>query len=350
MPGNDTKQPEHLLIIRLSALGDVAMTVPLVLALRQQYPELKLTVVSRPFYGSFFSEIPDVNFYPVNFDDAKKGIFYLYQLYRKLSHLQIDAFADLHNVLRTKVIRTFFSMSGVRTAYLDKGRSERKKLTTLGPKVISPIKPIIERQVEVCKKLGLNVSIRKVKLLPKKSLSKDTLSISGPKKQQWIGIAPFATYETKMYPMELMAASIDLLLKENYRIFLFGAGKKEIASLEKLAGVSDRVINMAGAISFEKELELISNLDLMLSMDSGNGHIAALFGIPVITMWGNTHPFAGFTPFGQPLENSLLPDIKKYPLLPTSVYGNKFIKGYEDCMKSIAPDAVLSKVKAVLSK
>ena len=92
----------------------------------------------------------------------------------------------------------------------------------------------------------------------------------------------------------------------------------------------------------------MSNLDLMLSMDSGNGHMAAMFGVPVITMWGNTHPFAGFVPFRQPIENSLLPDTETYPFLPTSVYGNKIVPDYTDCMKTIQPETVANKIKRIL--
>ena len=58
-------------------------------------------------------------------------------------------------------------------------------------------------------------------------------------------------------------------------------------------------------------------------MDSGNGHLAAMYGIPVITVWGVTHPYAGFAPFLQPEENSITADREQFPLIPTSVYGNK---------------------------
>ena len=83
-------------------------------------------------------------------------------------------------------------------------------------------------------------------------------------------------------------------------------------------------------------------------MDSGNGHLAAMYGIPVITLWGVTHPFTGFVPFHQPMENQLISDVEKYPLLPTSVYGNKYPTGYENVMESIEPLAVIEKIKKLL--
>ena len=105
---------------------------------------------------------------------------------------------------------------------------------------------------------------------------------------------------------------------------------------------------MAGKIKFQQELQLISNLDVMLSMDSGNTHIAAMLGVKVITLWGATHPYAGFSPFNQPLENALVSDSNQFPKLPTSVYGNKKVEGYEDAMRTILPQTIVLKVKNVL--
>jgi ADP-heptose:LPS heptosyltransferase len=82
----------------------------------------------------------------------------------------------------------------------------------------------------------------------------------------------------------------------------------------------------------------------MLSMDSGNAHLAAILGVKVITLWGATHPFAGFSPFNQPLENALTADSSLYPKLPTSVYGNKKVAGYEDAMRTILPINVVEKI------
>ena len=83
-------------------------------------------------------------------------------------------------------------------------------------------------------------------------------------------------------------------------------------------------------------------------MDSGNGHLAAIYGVPIITLWGVTHTYAGFGHFQQPEENQLFADRKKYTLLPTSVYGNKFPKGYEDAIATITPETVVKKIAAII--
>jgi ADP-heptose:LPS heptosyltransferase len=103
-------------------------------------------------------------------------------------------------------------------------------------------------------------------------------------------------------------------------------------------------------MKLQQELALISNLDVMVSMDSGNAHIAAMLGVKVITIWGATHPYAGFAPFNQPLENALLSDREKYPMLPTSVYGNKIVPGYEEAMRTITREMVVLRVQKQLEE
>ncbi|MEL6484514.1 MAG: glycosyltransferase family 9 protein, partial [Bacteroidota bacterium] len=164
------------------------------------------------------------------------------------------------------------------------------------------------------------------------------------------GIAPFAAHEGKMYPLEMMVEVIDILnCNADYQIVLFGGGTKEIEKFAEIAKSRDRVFSVAGELSLDEELALISNLDVMVAMDSGNAHLAANYGIPVITIWGVTHPYTGFYPFGQPEDNALLPDRDEFPLLPTSVYGNKVPKGYENVMETILPEQVVEKISKVLA-
>jgi ADP-heptose:LPS heptosyltransferase len=331
----------------MSAMGDVAMTVPVIRALVQQNPALKITVVSRPFFKPFFNGIPNVDFFAVDVKDRHKGFFGLVKLYSDLKKLKIDAVADLHNVLRSQIVRTLFSLSGVKVAATDKGRKDKKALTRLQPKEILPVKTMVQRHVETFKKLGFTVNLS-LSTFPEKSLlSNEIFQFSGEKGNfKWIGIAPFAQYESKVYPLDLMQKVIDVLAENNEnKIFLFGGGKEETEKLNTLAKQRENCIVVAGKIKLNQELQLISNLDVMLSMDSGNSHIAAMLGTKVITLWGATHPFAGFAPFNQPHENCLTSDRNQYPLLPTSVYGNKKVEGYEDVMRTISPETVIQRIQ-----
>jgi ADP-heptose:LPS heptosyltransferase len=102
-------------------------------------------------------------------------------------------------------------------------------------------------------------------------------------------------------------------------------------------------------MSFEEELAMLSNLDAMVSVDTGNGHLAAMYGVPVITLWGNTHPFAGFAPFLQPEENQITANREQFPLIPTSIYGNKVPDGYDKVMETIDCGSVVERLRVVLA-
>lgn len=341
---------KHVLIIRLSAMGDVAMAVPVIRTLLQQHNDIKVTVVSRPFFKPFFDDIDRVDFFGVDLKNRHKGFFGIYRIYKDLKKLKIDFVADFHNVLRSKILRSYFKITGASTAFTDKGRSEKKALTRLEKKVLKPVKSMIDRHADTLAQLGFKVDLSKIDFPEKSVLSDEILTITNEKSDDnWIGIAPFAQYQTKVYPLDLMKETVKLLAENpQNKLFLFGGGKEEILKLNTLQQKLSNVTVVAGKLKFTQELSLIQHLNVMLSMDSGNGHIAAMYGVSVVTLWGQTHPYAGFVPFNQPLENSLVPDLKKYPFLPTSVYGNKIIEGYDDAMRCIQPQQIVNKINELL--
>ncbi|MFA9187140.1 glycosyltransferase family 9 protein [Flavobacterium magnesitis] len=332
--------------MRLSAMGDVAMTVPVLRAFVKQYPTVQITVVSRPFFKPFFDGIPNLSFFAFDEKERHNGFLGLLRLFSDLKQLKIDAFADLHNVLRSKVARTLFALSGKKVAAVDKGREGKKALTAAENKLFEPLPTMFENHIQVFQKLGFTVDLSNPEFPEKAILSPEIVSIVGENYQKLIGIAPFAQYESKVYPLDLMREVIAKLAENpDNKILLFGGGKKEIEILDSISSPYKNVINMAGKVKFQQELQLISNLDVMLSMDSGNAHIAAMLGVKVVTLWGATHPFAGFAPFNQPLQNALVSDRNLFPKLPTSVYGNKIVEGYEDAMRTISVDSIVAILK-----
>ncbi len=339
-------KPKHILVIRLSAMGDVAMTVPVLKAFSLQYPEVKITVASRPFFKPFFRDIKTVNFFEVDVNGRHKGLKGLYQLFKDTKALGITEVADLHNVLRSQIVRTFYKISGISTAATDKGRKDKKELTKLALKVIKPVKSMFQRHLDTFTSLGYPIDLSHPIFPEKVVLSNKITDITGLKVGKWIGIAPFAQYESKVYPTHLMQHLINLLAlsSPNNKILLFGGGKKEIEKLNEYKGKHNNVIVLAGKLNLNEEMDVISNLDVMVSMDSGNAHIAALLGIRVVSIWGATHPYAGFLPFNQKLEDALIPDLNLYPYLPTSVYGNKLVPGYESVMESISVNSIIERI------
>lgn len=343
-------RPSHILVIRLSAMGDVAMTVPVLTHLLETYPNVKVTVLTKPFFAHLFDHIDQIHVVKAEVKIKHKGISGLWILAKQLHKLEIETIADLHNVLRSRILCGFLKIFGHDYFRIDKGRPAKKALTRPKNKVLKPLKSTHQRYAEVFKKLGLPLD-KEFKIertqLPLSSEIESALHLDKSKK--WVGIAPFAAHSPKQYPLNLMKEVISKLSEENnIQLLLFGGGKKEVKKLKALAQDFNNCETVAGRFSFPEELQLISNLDLMLSMDSGNGHLAAMYGVDVITIWGATHPYAGFAPFGQTQEQQLLPDLEKYPLLPTSVYGNKKVVGYKKVMDDITPEEVFKKVKSNL--
>ena len=328
-------------------MGDVAMSVPVLRAFTQQNPTIKITVVSRSFLAPLFKDINNVTFYAVDVTKSHKGFFGLFRLYKELKKLKIDAIADIHNVLRSKILRFFFSLSPIKIVTINKGRAEKKALTSTTNKVFKQLKTSHERYADVFRELGFTLDLS-VPVFPLKPVISSTIQSIIPQNQlKWIGIAPFAQYTSKMYPLDLMEEVISKL-SDIYQVLLFGGGDKEITQLNNIEKKYPNTISIAGKLPLQDELDLIANLDCMVSMDSANSHLAAMQQVKVITLWGITHPYAGFVPFNQPKEYQLLPDLKKYPNIPCSIYGNKICDGYEDVMRSIAPERVIEKIKETI--
>lgn len=330
-------------------MGDVAMMIPSLRCLIKSYPDIKITVVTNEFYKPFFTEFKNIGFFATDFKNSHKGVTGLFKLYKELKNLKPTHIADLHSVIRTHFISFLFKFRFIKIKKIDKLRADKKRLFRKSNKVLKPLIPTQYRYSEVFCRLGFNIDLTGHKFpLPKiinKKAQRFLLGLDSGKKK--IGIAPFASYTGKIYPLDLMQKVVGFLQNEHY-VFLFGNGKYETDILKVWTRAYPNVLGCYTLSSLESELEIISNLNAMLSMDSANGHLAANYNVPVISLWGLTHPFAGYASFLSRPENELTSDREKYPLLPTSAYGNKTPKGYENIMRTIEVNDVILAINKVL--
>lgn len=327
------------------------MTVPVIDACARQYPQLKITVLSREFVRPLFTHMPsNVQFAGADLKNKHKGLRGLNRLYKELRNMEFDAVADFHDVLRTKFLRTRFRLAGVPTAYINKGRKEKKALTNEVEKELKPLRTSFERYADVLHQLGLEFTPAFTSLFanekPDLNSVKDLIGEKGF--NQWIGIAPFAAHKGKVYPLQQMQKVIEALTQNpNYRIFLFGAGNDERAILEQWEK-QYKVCSLAGKFKMDDELRIMSHLDVMLSMDSANMHLASLTGTPVLSIWGATHPYAGFMGWNQPMDNAIQLNM---PCRPCSIYGNVPCM-HEDysCLTLIQPQDIVKRIQQLIDK
>ena len=328
-----------ILVIRFSALGDVVMTVPIVYALATQYPQHQITVLSRKRMAVYFNHLPDnVSFKGIDLN-SYKGFSGLLRLYKDLRKENFDYIADFHDVLRTKVIRFFFWITGKSVQHILKGRKEKRDLTREHDKKKIQLKTSFQRYADVLERLGLPIQQNY------KSWKHPRPSDSG--QENWIGIAPFAAHAGKVYPLNKMKGITKVLTSNpKNKVYLFGGGKKEQRICEEWEKEIPGTISVIGKLQQEEELNLISQLDVMVSMDSANMHMASLVGTPVVSIWGATHPFAGFMGWGQNPDNTIQLDMD---CRPCSIFGNKPCKrGDYACLNDIKPEQVLEHIETIL--
>lgn len=351
---NNPRRLGSVLVARFSALGDVAMTVPVLYSAARCYPDVEFTFVTRASMASIFVNPPH-NLKVIGINLAEyKGVAGLYRLFRELRrNTRFEAFIDLHDVLRTRLLRIFCRLCGIPAVSINKGRKGKRALTRRNNKVLLPLVSSRARYRQAFHAIGLPVESRFDGLFGPRPAKGDQALFSHihpPKAlgERWIGIAPFAKHEGKIYPPELMEEVVaELAADQRNRIFLFGGGKEESRILGSWAEKHPRTISLAGMkAGFPVELALVSQLDVMVSMDSANMHLASLVATPVVSVWGATHPYCGFKGWRQAEA-----DIIQLPMTcrPCSVFGNKpcFRHDYH-CLRGIKPQLIVTRVQAHL--
>ena len=330
-----------ILVIRLSAIGDVAMTVPVIYSAAKANPQHTFTVLTQAFLIPVFMNRPaNVDVIGINTKAAEKTLGGLLRFASALVKYEYDVVLDLHNVIRTMIIRGMFRIKGKKVYVVDKARKERKRLTERNHKELKPLRPVIERYADVFRAAGLNYTETFTSLYESKPADLSAMeAVAGTKTGKWIGIAPFAKHRGKIYPVDDMEQVVARLSEnEDYTIFLLGGRGYEEAVLEQWAFQYPRVKSVVGRYSLDNELALISRLDVF----------ASLVDTKVISVWGATHPYAGFYGYHQDPKNAVQLDL---PCRPCSVFGQKpCFRGDWACMTQITPEMIVDKINSTLEK
>ena len=352
MQRNKGKKARNILIARFSALGDIAMTIPTVYNACLANPDCHFFFLTRPHPAALFINAPK-NLTVVAVDlNAYKGIGGMWKLAAELcQRYGIDYFIDLHDVLRTKLLRAALALKGIPSKKIDKGRAEKRHLTRKKNKHLIQLKSTASRYDDTFLRGGISLDNSFKSIFDKEEGGKgnpqDFATVASPKKEgeHWLAIAPFAKHRGKIYPMELLEKVVEHFnSKPGERIFVFGFGKEEQAAIDVLAEKYPAVVNMAKArLGIPGELALLSHCDVMLSMDSFNMHLASLVGLRTVSVWGATHPYTGFMGRGQSEQDAVQLDMT---CRPCSVFGDKpCLRGDYHCLWGITPRVIIDKIE-----
>lgn len=347
-----SNQGRKVLVTRFSALGDVAMTLPAVYDACTANPRDRFIFLTRNHPAQVFVNKPaNLEVVGVNFDNynGAAGMWRLARALRK--RYGITDYVDLHDVLRTKLLRIFLRLGGVRTAHVDKGRRAKRQLTRSTDKVLVQLQPMHERYRDVFRRAGIPLDEGFDTIWGEDSKGDPALfaAASSPKRagERWIAMAPFAQHRGKAYPPELLAQVVDeLASRPATKVFIFGFGDNERKVIDSLAAGRRNVVNMASAsLGIPAELALLSHCDVMLSMDSANMHLASLAGLRTVSIWGATHPYTGFMGWHQKSRDAVQLDMT---CRPCSVFGDKpCARGDYHCLAGITPRMILDRIDAV---
>ncbi len=335
-------------VFRFSAMGDVALTMAALATALRHRPDLKIVMVTRPKFRPFFAHNPRITVFPCDFDGVHQGPKGLFRLFQQLKDFRPDYILDLHQNLRTAILKTFFRLSGQKVFSLNKHRAEKKQI--IQGKRFTPVKHISEQYLDVFKAAGIVTSDLSIEnltpLFHTSEESKGKISdwVRQENAESFIGIAPFAQHQGKVWPMERYERLMALLTEmfPGKKILLFGGGKSEFEVLEKVAGKHPQALSVVHRFSLEEELELISRAAFFISGDTSNMHFAALMGVKVISIWGATHTLTGFGPLFQSEENKAEVPKELLTCRPCSVYGKEPCRrGDYACLYGIEAEQVI---------
>ena len=352
--GSGAPIPRHLLVMRTSAMGDVAMLPHALRALTAAYPDLRVTVATQAMFRPFFAGL-DVGFLDVDVKGAHHSLAGMWRLAAQARRLGVDAVADVHDVLRSKAFRLAMRLHGVPAAHIDKGRAGKRAFIRCGGRGMEGVEPFLKECRSREKSLFLLVKTsnpssgelqnRDMEGKPLYARMAEMVAKWGEGLDTPCGYNQIGAVVGATYPEEQSRELVRMLSERYGRVFIHGGGGAEQAFAEEMERTYPNVTALYGKVRFAGEMDLIANLDCVVTMDSLVMHLASLVATPVVSVWGATHPGLGFLGYGVSPGNVLQADMA---CRPCSVFGNKPCRyGDYRCLKAVTPEMAARRVAEI---
>lgn len=346
--------PAPLILYRLSSLGDVTLCVPILCALRQKYPDLPIVFITHKRFASLFEPIPGLTLLALEMEKphSYEGVIGLWRLARHIKRAYPKGnFVDMHTVLRSKILSFFLRRHQLPTkGRLRKNRPLKRaflkrKTQTLPSTLWMYADCLRQSRFPICEYF-VDGHFQFQRLTPAPvQMYTDTLlqarkdHIRAYVSPPFIIIGTFARHLSKTYPFALCEQLIEQLLKQGYTVVVADHGHPQAKALKR-----DRVVFLTDCLlSLTEQIYLFSRAHYAIVADSANMHLAGIAGTPTLSVWGATHPAAGFDvwPNNKALYRSL-------PCAPCSIYGNKACHRREtplQCLHDIRPQDILTHIR-----
>ena len=335
----------RILVIRSSAMGDVALTAPAISGMKVLNPDVEIVMLTRPLFRHFFTEDDKFKLFLPDFNGRHKGFAGIFRMFNDLRKTgTFDYVIDLHNVIRSRIIGVLFRLTGSTVTIIDKGREEKRRLIKGLDK--RPLKHSVERYFETFNKAGFHAAVTAGPWIrPSESSFEKVSEIFENENVINIGVAPFAKHTLKTWPERYMEKLLQLISGGRDVKFWFFGGREDKEKLEALAAKIGNSYCFAGAHSLEVELAAISKLHFMIAMDSSNMHMAALVSTKVISIWGATDSMTGFGAWDQPGSYSIRIPVEELTCRPCTVFGKGVCRrGDFACMEMLTSEIVYNKI------
>ena len=316
---------KKILIIRFSSIGDIVLTTPVIRCIKEQKPGVEIHFLTKSSFKSILENNPHLTKIHTIDKDVKEVI-------AEMQKENFDFVVDLHNNIRS--MQTKKALGKPSSAFK---KLNFKKWVLVNFKIDNmPKAHVVDRYMDTVAQLGIKNDNKGLDYFIPLQDEVNVSSLPTTHQKEYIGFVIGAKHFTKQLPLEKI---ISICKKINKPIILLG-GKEDVARAEAIEkAVGSTIYNACGKYNLNQSASIVKQASKIISHDTGLMHIAAAFKKEIISVWGNTVPSFGFTPY-LPDPKSKIVEVKNLSCRPCSKIGyDKCPKGHFKCMMEIDENA-----------
>lgn len=325
---------KRILIIRLSSLGDIILTTPLIRAVKEIYPDSQLDYCTKADYSDIIRHNKQVN--NIIEADTKLTFSSLKSLKDNIKKNKYDLIIDAHNKLNTFYLRLFLSGEKLK---LKKYSIRKFLLVNFKINLMKNLPPIANRYINIIKEdSALRVPEIETDFEASKKISGFLNSLNIQNNKNLICIVPSSKHYTKTYPPEMYAELINQPGNKQNIFLLTGKGNDKFSIETIIAKTGNNVYNLCDKFNIPEITELMKRCSLVITGDTGPMHIAEAAGTPIIMLAGSSVKEFGFYPQS---SNAVVLENDSLSCRPCSHIGrDNCPKGHFLCMRAITPGTI----------